>query len=62
MITDDIQKCLKKLRLNRSIGQMSEKIKAGSNQEYLLKLLQQEVERGRRQRGKDLLRQPGFIQ
>ncbi|TET51146.1 MAG: ATP-binding protein [Actinomycetota bacterium] len=60
MITDDIQKCLKKLRLNRSIGQISEKIKAGSNQEYLLKLLQQEVERREETKRQRLIKAAGF--
>jgi DNA replication protein DnaC len=60
MITGDIQKCLKKLRLNSSIGQMSEKIDAASNQEYLLKLLQQEVERREETKRARLIKSAGF--
>ena len=60
MITGDIQKCLKKLRLNNHIGQMSEKIKAESNQEYLLKLLEQEVGRREETNRQRLIKAAGF--
>ena len=60
MFTDDILRCLKKLRLNSHIGQMSEKIEAESNQEYLLKLLEQEVGRREEAKRQRLVKAAGF--
>ena len=45
MLTSEIAECLRQLRFNSHIAEMSEKIQAQNNQEYLLVLLKSEIER-----------------
>ncbi|MBE3037141.1 MAG: hypothetical protein IMZ70_08715, partial [Candidatus Atribacteria bacterium] len=45
MLTSEITSCCRQLRLSSNIAEMSEKIQAENNQEYLLKLLKSEIER-----------------
>ncbi|WP_028308154.1 IS21-like element helper ATPase IstB [Desulfitibacter alkalitolerans] len=60
MLTSDIAACCKELRLSRNIAEMSEKIQAQCNQEYLLKLLKSELEYRDRIRKDKLLKSAGF--
>lgn len=60
MLTNEIALCCKELRLNRNIAEMSEKIQADSNQEYLLKLLRSEIEHRDNIRRDKLIKNAGF--
>jgi len=60
MLTSEIAACCKELRLNSSIADMSEKIQAENNQEYLLKLLKSEIKRRESSRKDKLLKNAGF--
>lgn len=60
MLTSEIAACCKELRLNSSIADMSEKIQAENNQEYLLKLLKSEIERRESSKKDKLLKNAGF--
>jgi hypothetical protein len=44
MLTSQIADCCKELRLSRNLADMSSKVQAESNQEYLLQLLKYEIE------------------
>ncbi len=60
MLTLAIAKCSKELRLSRNIADMSTRIQAVSHQEYLLKLLQSELEHRDAARKEKLLKNAGF--
>lgn len=60
MLTSEIAACCKELRLNSNIADMSEKIQAENNQEYLLKLLKSEIERRESSKKDKLLKNAGF--
>jgi DNA replication protein DnaC len=60
MLTSEIASCCKELKLSRNIVEASEKLQADSHQEYLLKLLQSELEHRDRQRKDKLLKHAGF--
>lgn len=60
MLTTEIATCCKKLKLSRNIVEMAEKLEAPSHQEYLLKLLQSELEHRDSQRKTKILNQAGF--
>jgi DNA replication protein DnaC len=60
MLTTEIAACCKELRLGHNIAEMSDRIEAESNQEYLLKLLQLEIEHRENQRKDKLLKKAGF--
>lgn len=60
MLTSEIAACCKELRLGHNIAEMSDKIEAGSHQEYLLKLLQFEIEHRENQRKDKRLKRAGF--
>lgn len=60
MLTSEIASCCKELRLSRNIVDMSEKIQAESNQEYLLKLLKSEIEHRDVMRRDKLIKNAGF--
>jgi len=60
MLTSEIAECCKQLRFNSSIVEMSEKIQAENNQEYLLKLLKSEILRRESSKKDKLLKNAGF--
>jgi len=60
MLTSEIAECCKELRLNSHITEMSEKIQAENNQEYLLKLLKSEILRREGSKKDKLLKNAGF--
>lgn len=60
MLTDEIANCCRELRFSRNIAQLSAKLQADSNQEYLLKLLKSELEHRENTRRDKLLRNAGF--
>ena len=60
MLTNEIADCCKKLKLGRNIADMSEKVQAESNQEYLLKLLKSEIEHRESVRVDKLIKNAGF--
>jgi DNA replication protein DnaC len=60
MLTDEIAACCKALRLSRNIAEMSEKVHAESHQEYLLQLLNSELEHREVARKDKLLKNAGF--
>jgi DNA replication protein DnaC len=60
MLTSEIAVCCKELKLSRNIVEMAEKLEADSHQEYLLKLLQSELEHRENQRRERLLKNAGF--
>lgn len=60
MLTAEIAACCKGLKLSRNIVEMSEKLQAETHQEYLLKLLQSELEHRDSQRKDRLLKNAGF--
>ena len=60
MLTSEIAECLRQLRFNSSIAEMSEKIQAENNQEYLLALLKSEIERRESSKNDKLLKNAGF--
>jgi DNA replication protein DnaC len=60
MLTKEIAACCKELRLSRNMSEMSEKILAENNQEYLLKLLKSEIEHREASRKDKLLKSAGF--
>lgn len=60
MMTLAIADCCKQLRLSRNIAEMSGIIQADSHQEYLLKLLQSEIEHRDAARKDKLLKNAGF--
>lgn len=55
-----IEDCCKKLRFSRTIAELSEKIEADTHQEYLLKILQHEIDNRDTKRKNRLLKQAGF--
>jgi DNA replication protein DnaC len=60
MLVSDIAACCKRLRLSKNIVEMSNKIQAGTHQEYLLKLLQSEILHREQTRKDKLLNKAGF--
>ena len=60
MLTSEIAECLRQLRFNSNIAEMSEKIQAESNQEYLLLLLKSEILRRESSKKDKLLKNAGF--
>ena len=60
MLTAEIAECLRQLRFNSNIAEMSEKIQAQSNQEYLLLLLKSEILRRESSKKDKLLKNAGF--
>jgi DNA replication protein DnaC len=60
MLTSEIAACCRELRFNSSIADMSEKIQAETNQEYLLKLLKSEILRREGSKKDKLLKNAGF--
>ena len=60
MLTNQIANCCKELRLSRNIADLSCKVQAGTNQEYLLKLLRYEVEHRDIARQDKLIKSAGF--
>jgi DNA replication protein DnaC len=60
MLTSEIAACCKALKLGRSIVEMAEKVQAESHQEYLLKLLQSELEHRDSLRKDKFLKNAGF--
>ena len=60
MLTSEITSCCRQLRLSSNIAEMSEKIQAENNQEYLLKLLKSEIERRESSKRDKLLKNAGF--
>jgi len=60
MLTSEIAACCKELRLGSSIADISEKIQAETNQEYLLALLKSEILRREKLKKDKLLKNAGF--
>lgn len=60
MLTAEIAACCKQLKLSRNIVEMAEKVQAESHQEYLLKLLQSELEHRDSLRKDKFLKNAGF--
>ena len=60
MLTAEIAECLRQLRFNSNIAEMSEKIQAENNQEYLLLLLKSEILRRESSKKDRLLKNAGF--
>jgi DNA replication protein DnaC len=60
MLASEIAACCKALKLGRNIVEMSEKVQADSHQEYLLKLLQSELEHRDSLRKDKFLKNAGF--
>lgn len=60
MLTAEIAACCKELKLGHNIAEISERMEAGSHQEYLLKLLRSELEHRESQRRDKLLKNAGF--
>lgn len=60
MLTNEIASCCKELRLSRNIADMSEKIQAENNQEFLLMLLKSEIEHRDCMRRDKLIKNAGF--
>jgi len=60
MLTSEIAECLRQLRFNSNIAEMSEKIQAQNNQEYLLALLKSEILRRESSKKDKLLKNAGF--
>ena len=60
MLISEIAKCCKELRLNSHIAEMSEKIQAENNQQYLLKLLKSEILRRESSKKDKLLKNAVF--
>jgi DNA replication protein DnaC len=60
MLTPEIAACCKALKLGRNIVEMAEKVQAESHQEYLLKLLQSELEHRESLRKDKFLKNAGF--
>src|SRR4030042_6485276 len=60
MLTAEIAACCKELKLSRNIVEMAERVEAESHQEYLLKLLQSELDHRESQRKDKFLKNAGF--
>jgi DNA replication protein DnaC len=60
MIASDIATCCKRLRLSRNIVEMADKIQVDNHQEYLLKLLQSEIQHREETRREKRLKKAGF--
>jgi DNA replication protein DnaC len=60
MLTAEIAACCKVLKLSRNIVEMAERVQAESHQEYLLKLLQSELEHRESLRKDKFLKNAGF--
>jgi DNA replication protein DnaC len=60
MLTSQIADCCKELRLSRNLADMSSKVQAESNQEYLLQLLKYEIEHRDITRKDKLIKTAGF--
>lgn len=60
MLKTEIAACCKELRLSRNMVEMAEKLKGQNHQEYLLKLLQSELEHRENARKDKLLKNAGF--
>jgi len=56
----EIAECCRRLRLGKNIATISEQIEAGSHQEYLLKVLKEELSYREAKRKSRLLKQAGF--
>jgi DNA replication protein DnaC len=56
----EIAACCKRLKLGRNIAEVSDKLQAASHQEYLLALLQSEIEHRESERKNKLLKNAGF--
>lgn len=57
---EQIAQCCKKLRLSRNIAEISDQVQAQSHEEYLLKILQQELAYREKTRKSRLIKQAGF--
>lgn len=60
MMIAEIAACCKELKLSRNIVEMSEKIEADTHQEFLVKLLQSEIEHRENKRKDKLLKNANF--
>lgn len=60
MIASDIATCCKRLRLSRNIVEMADKIQVDNHQEYLLKLLQSEIQHREETKREKRLKKAGF--
>ncbi len=60
MLKTEIAECCRRLRLGKNIATISEQIEAGSHQEYLLKVLKEELSYREAKRKSRLLKQAGF--
>lgn len=60
MLKTEIAECCRQLRLGKNIATISEQIEAGSHQEYLLKVLKEELSYREAKRKSRLLKQAGF--
>jgi DNA replication protein DnaC len=60
MLTSQIADCCKELRLSRNLADMSSKVQAEDNQEYLLQLLKYEIEHRDITRKDKLIKTAGF--
>ena len=60
MLKTEIADCCRRLRLGKNVATISEQIEAGSNQEYLLKVLKEELSYREAKRKSRLLKQAGF--
>jgi DNA replication protein DnaC len=60
VLKTEIAECCRRLRLGKNIATISEQIEAGSHQEYLLKVLKEELSYREAKRKSRLLKQAGF--
>ena len=60
MLKTEIAECCRRLRLGKNIAIISEQIEAGGHQEYLLKVLKEELSYREAKRKSRLLKQAGF--
>jgi len=60
VLKTEIAECCRQLRLGKNIATISEQIEAGSHQEYLLKVLKEELSYREAKRKSRLLKQAGF--
>ena len=60
MLVSEIAALCKKLRLSRNLAENAMRLEAGTHQEYLLRLLELEIERRENMRRDKLLKNAGF--
>jgi DNA replication protein DnaC len=60
MLKTEIADCCRRLRLGKNVATISEQVEAESNQEYLLKVLKEELSYREAKRKSRLLKQAGF--